>query len=102
MEPFDYFDHAREETRMAEALAGESRKIADEALASEAVVDPLAVPEGVVCDGKGMCVLAEEPECIPDGMSRLQFWRGTRTHFVSDSAFSPARVSADMYLTGER
>lgn len=30
-EPFDYFDHAREETRMAEALAGESRKIADEA-----------------------------------------------------------------------
>ena len=77
-------------------------KIADEALASEAVVDPFAVPEGVVCDGKGMCVLAEEPECIPDGMSRLQFWRGTRTHFVSDSAFSPARVSADMYLTGER
>ena len=48
-------------------------KIADEALTSETVVDPFAVPEGVVCDGKGMCVLAEEPECIPDGMSRLQF-----------------------------
>jgi hypothetical protein len=30
-----------------------------------AAVDPLAIPEGVVCDGKGMCVLAEEPECIP-------------------------------------
>ena len=31
MEPFDYFDHAREEARMAEAHAGESRKRADEA-----------------------------------------------------------------------
>ena len=29
-EPFDYFDHAREEARMAEELAGESRKRADE------------------------------------------------------------------------
>jgi len=28
-------------------------------------VDPFAIPEGVVCDGKGVCVLAEEPECIP-------------------------------------
>ena len=27
--------------------------------------DPFAIPDGVVCDGKGMCVLAEEPECIP-------------------------------------
>ena len=30
-EPFDYFDHAREEARMAELLGGESRKRADEA-----------------------------------------------------------------------
>jgi len=30
-----------------------------------ALVDPFAVPDGVVCDGKGMCVVAEEPECIP-------------------------------------
>lgn len=28
-EPFDNFDHAREEARMAEELAGESRKMAD-------------------------------------------------------------------------
>jgi len=34
-----------------------------------AFVDTLAIPDGVVCDGKGVCVLAEEPECIegPEG-----------------------------------
>ena len=30
-----------------------------------ALGDPFAVPDGVNCDGKGMCVVAEEPECIP-------------------------------------
>lgn len=32
---------------------------------SSALLDPFAVPDGVVCNDKGLCVLADEPECIP-------------------------------------